>query len=293
MPLSRPRTCPLCGLVDHQPLDAFTDHHVVRCTSCCMVHTSLEPTIEELSAFYSSYPASDRLSPITAKRYHELLDRFEPYRKSGRLIDVGCGAGLFLEVAASRGWEVHGTEFGKRPVLACRARGIPVIEGALDPANYPAGHFDVVCSFEVAEHLVDPASEFRRMAEILRPGGLLYVTTPNFNCLARRMAPKHWNVVNYPEHLSYFTPRTLSRMAREQGFQQRWLTTTGFSVYRWLTRGGTEQPKDKVEAREAQEDLRERLETRWHLNLAKRSLNGILNVLKLGDSMKAGFTKPL
>jgi 2-polyprenyl-3-methyl-5-hydroxy-6-metoxy-1,4-benzoquinol methylase len=256
-----------------------------------MVYTSIEPTPGELSEYYSSYPASGHLSPITAKRYHELLDRFEPYRRSGRIIDVGCGAGLFLEVAASRGWEVHGTEFGERPVAACLARGIPIIEGALDPANYPPDHFDVVCSFEVIEHLAHPAEELGRMVQILRPGGLLYVTTPNFNCLARRSAPKNWNVANYPEHLSYFTPRTLLRMALEQDLEREWITTSGFSIYRWRTGIHQLSSKDKAQASKTQEDLRQRLESRWYLNMIKRTINMVLDLFNLGDSLKAGFRK--
>ncbi len=193
-----------------------------------MVHTGIEPTPEELNVYYTNYPAITELTAVTRKRYLELLDRFEPFRKTNKLIDVGCGSGLFLEVAAERGWEVHGTEYGDRTIAACRARGIDIREGVLDPNEYPAGSFDVVCSFEVMEHLVQPSEEVARMALILRKGGLLYATTPNFNCLARRIKPSDWNVASYPEHISYFTPRTFNRMFRDKGFRRSWLVTTGF-----------------------------------------------------------------
>ena len=186
---------------------------------------------------------------------------------------------------------MHGTEYGERPIAACKAKGIHIVEGALDPANYPPGHFDVVCSFEVIEHLVDPATEMGRFHAILRPGGLLYVTTPNFNCLARRLSPQDWNVVNYPEHLMYFTPRTLRRLARKHGFTPLWTKTTGISVYRWLTRRRQLTTEVKQQAKRSQEEFREALENRPLLRMAKAALNGVLNVLGLGDSLKAGFRK--
>lgn len=293
MPAAPHRNCPICNTLGPIVLPKFTRAHLVRCKECGMTYAGLTPTDQELASYYSHYPAVEHLSPVTEKRYHELLDRFETFRVNGRLIDVGCGSGLFLQVAAKRGWEVHGTEYGERPIAACKAKGIRIVEGALDPANYPTGHFDVVCSFEVIEHLVDPSIEMARLNAILRPGGLLYVTTPNFNCLARRFSPQNWNVVNYPEHLMYFTPRTLQRLARRHGLTPLWSKTTGISIYRWLTRRSKLTTEVKQQAKRSQEEFREALENRPFLRTAKASLNSVLNILGIGDSLKAGFRKPL
>lgn len=281
--------CPLCARKGHRSVPGFENHHLVACRTCGFVYCLQDPSVEELRAFYRGYPVRDVLSPVTALRFDELLDRFEPYRMNGRLIDVGCGAGLFLERAALRGWEVFGTEYGDRAVAACNARGIRIIEGPLEPSHYGDDHFDVVCSFEVIEHLAHPRPEIARMARILRPGGLLYVTTPNFNSVGRLFSGSSWSIVNYPEHLSYFTPRTLRRLAGTTGLRQQWLLTTG--IHLWRLRSAL--PSSPVPSGNPQDDvMRERIESSAWLKFAKAFVNGVLNLFKVGDSMKAGFRKP-
>lgn len=290
MPITTHRACPMCSSSEQRPLKSFKAQHLVACTRCGFVFATWHPSAQELQTYYSGYPAVTRVSPVTITRYNELLDRFAPYRKTGNLIDVGCGAGLFLQQAALRNWNVHGTEFGQRCVEECRSRGVPLIEGPLNTANYAAGSFDVVCSFEVIEHLVDPRAELERFRTLLRIGGLLYVTTPNFDCMARRIAPTDWNVASYPEHLMYFTVRSMDRMMREMGFRRMWATTTGFSIYRWQLSKGA-RPGDRKSAMESQEKVRTAMETRPIWRFAKRSINGTLNLLRLGDSMKVAYVK--
>lgn len=287
--LSRP--CPLCGSLDRTPIPVPKGQYLVRCKACGMTFVGREPSMRELQAYYGPYPVVENISPVTLQRYDELLERFSPHRMTGRILDVGCGGGSFLERAMAKGWESCGTEFGAGPIAACRAKGIRVFEGPLRPDDHPAEGYDVVCAFEVVEHLVRPGPEIDNMLKLLRPGGLLYVTVPNFNCLARRMDQAHWNVINYPEHLNHFTRRTLHRMLDGKGLRKAWLTTTGFSMERWMTK----KRRDKVtktEAHHAQDQFRERIEARWHLRLAKAAINYLLDLSGLGDSMKAGYIKP-
>ena len=247
--------------------------------------------MEELLAFYSRYTMIEDISPVTLVRYEEVLDSFEPFRKTGRILETGCGAGVFMHRAALRGWAVHGTEIGDHALAAATGRGIKMAEGPLNPANYPPDHFDVVCSIEVIEHLTHPRSELSNVMQVLRPGGLFYVTTPNFNCLARRLSPGDWNVASYPEHLTYFTPGTLHRMLGDEGLEKRALTTTGFSVYRWQVRQDR-SAVNKSAAHRKEESIRSALENKPHLRLLKRVTNAVLNLCRLGDSMKAYYVKP-
>lgn len=167
-----------------------------------------------------------------------------------------------------------------------------MIEGPLEPSNYELGSFDVVCSFEVVEHITDPMDEWTKLSRLLRPGGILYATTPNFQSIGRTLAGKEWSIVNYPEHLNYFTPHTLWHLAKASGFEKGWVTTTGIIPNRTMTaRSASKTTKRKVN--DTQEELRRRIESNPPLRWAKAGLNSLLNFTKKGDSMKALFIKPL
>ena len=79
--------------------------YLTRCSDCGFVFSSRIPSTQELISYYEGYGRNDYLSPITIKRYHEILDQFESSRKTNKLLDLGCGIGYFLEVAKQRGWD--------------------------------------------------------------------------------------------------------------------------------------------------------------------------------------------
>ena len=137
--------------------------------------------------------------------------------------------GGFVRVARVRGWRVDATEISKSGVEALLGTGATVFAGDVLAAKCPDKLFDMVVSFEVLEHLSAPLriSEFWR---VTLPGGLLLLTTPNFNGLSRRYLGVRWRVIA-PEHLGYFTPATLSHALREAGYLG--VTGLGDSLLAW------------------------------------------------------------
>lgn len=294
-------SCLLCESKNIKALKGYEKHYLVKCSNCDFVFTERIPTLEELIKHYEGYGRNDYLSPITIKRYHELLDSFEPYRKTNKLIDVGCGIGHFLSIAKERGWEVYGTEFTDEAIEICEKKGIKMQQGVLNPENYNSEEFDIICSFEVIEHIYNPLQEVANFNKILRVGGAAYITTPNFNSISRRYLKADWSVIEYPEHLSYYTAKTLNKVFNDHGFKKKWIQTTGVSVTR--LKGTLDRRKDKnkeelrdtpmelVGAQTPDEALRQKFENNRILGFAKSSLNSILTTAKIGDSMKALFEK--
>ncbi|MBP9080106.1 MAG: hypothetical protein KBF80_07630 [Flavobacteriales bacterium] len=97
------RTCPVCRASDNVGLAPFAAQHLVKCRQCGLVYASLKPGKKELAEYYASYPYVDAVSPITLLRYDELLQRFAAFRRLGRILDVGCGGGHFLDRAMRAG----------------------------------------------------------------------------------------------------------------------------------------------------------------------------------------------
>ena len=283
-------TCLICRSTSLRPLKGYDKAHLCQCSNCDFVFAQKIPTVLELEEHYKGYGRNDYLSPITIKRYHELLDQMEPYRKTNRLLDVGCGIGYFLEVAKERGWEVYGTEYTDDAVTICTDKGINMHRGQLDPKHYDAGCFDVITSFEVIEHINNPLEELKHFNTLLRKGGSVYVTTPNFNSLLRYRLKSAYNVITYPEHLSYYTPRTLKGVFKQSGFSCKKIETTGIS----LTRLKTSQGKTSeafISETSTDEQLRNKIEEKRYLQLAKTMVNGTLTIFGVGDSLKGWFVK--
>jgi 2-polyprenyl-3-methyl-5-hydroxy-6-metoxy-1,4-benzoquinol methylase len=302
------QACLVCGSNKIERLPNFQKGYLTKCQNCSFIFSERIPTLEELIAHYNTYGRNDYLSPITVKRYHEILDFLEPYRKTNNLIDVGCGIGHFLTVAKERGWNVYGTEFTDEAIQICEKKGISMHQGVLNPKNYPSNHFDVIVSFEVLEHINNPQEEVANFNAILRNGGAVYLTTPNFNAVSRLILKEKWAIIEYPEHLCYYTPKTLTRIFKQFGFDKKWIQTTGINFSRFETRmqeknlsSKKTRPKNNKDAsgknipianeNSKDEQLRKKIEHSILLKIVKASLNGILNTAKTGDSMKGLFIK--
>src|SRR6476660_3976054 len=124
--------CLICNAPQLKPLSRYSKISLVQCESCGFLFSREIPREQELIKLYDHYGRHDYLSPVTVKRYHEILNRFEKFRKTNKLMDVGCGIGYFLEVAKQRGWEVYGSEFTDEAVRICREKGIKMLQGKLD-----------------------------------------------------------------------------------------------------------------------------------------------------------------
>ena len=280
--------CPLCDGTRKTPHPDYTEHHLVRCSNCGFYYAELEPSNEELAKYYSNYPMPEQLSPITAQRYHEWLRSFEPYRRNGRLLDMGCGAGMFLQRALAAGWEAYGTEYPTDVVERCKSKGLKMHQGPVSTHPWPKEHFDVIVTIEVIEHVPFPFADLRVLVELLRPGGVLYITTPNFNSISKWLLGKTWDVVCYPEHLSLFTPRTMHRTLTSLGLEKVHLRTTGISFHRInIAKGKPTQ----VNGVDSDEEMRRKIETKWYLKGAKAMINGLLNFSKRGDTIKVLYRK--
>ena len=149
-----------------------------------------------------------------ARRYQ---DEFPPWRGEGRLLDVGCASGRFLRQMSEIGWTVAGVEFDPEAARKARTVTAEIFEGDPMDAPFAPGRFDVVTAFHVIEHLPDPLGTLRRMLEWLAPGGLVIVEVPNVAGVGGRLFGRYWSGLDFPRHLTHFSPRTMTAMVERAG----------------------------------------------------------------------------
>ena len=161
-------------------------------------------------------------------------------------------------------------------------------QGKLNPENHEPHSFDLIISIEVIEHINNPREEIQNFQSILRLGGGVYITTPNFNAASRMILKEKWNVLAYPEHLCYYTPRTITRLFQSQNFSTEKIETTGISVTR-MKSSISQSNETGVSADSGDEKLRTALESKPILRILKSAINNALTLTGAGDNLKATF----
>jgi 2-polyprenyl-3-methyl-5-hydroxy-6-metoxy-1,4-benzoquinol methylase len=147
----------------------------------------------------------------------ELLRAYLP--GTGRVLDVGCAYGFFLQVARELGFHAQGVDIsGIAADFARSLVGVEVFHGELLDAAFPDSQFDVVTLWDTLEHLHKPHAVLREVYRILKPGGVLVVETLNVNTLSQHLMRNRWPLYVPPYHLFYFTKRTAKRLIRNAGF---------------------------------------------------------------------------
>jgi len=282
--------CLICHSADLKYLSKYSQNYLVKCNNCGFIFASKIPTTEELTQYYNNYNRQAYISPITIMRYNELLDIFERYRKTSNILDIGCGVGYFLEEAKKRNWNVYGTEYSEQAVNICTEKGLNVKKGTTSSINFEEEFFDIITSFEVIEHINNPLEEIQSIYHILRKDGIFYLTTPNINSITRLILKDKWNVINYPEHLCYYSPKTLQYLLKKNNFQKIFLKTTGISISRFKnSKHKSDTPL--ISQKSDDEIIRVKAENNKLLKFLINFTNQILSILGIGDNIKGLYLK--
>lgn len=218
--------CPLCKASGATPAYQKPSLRVFRCPSCTLVFEwpqLSDQAAQELygDSYYESWGIEqDPSVREMKKRTFELkLRAIERVISPGRILDVGCATGFFLEAAAERGWQAHGVEVNPYAVQQARKQfGDRVVEGTIESKQLDGLSFDAVAMSDVLEHVCDPLATLYRANELLREGGLVAITTPNVAGLAALIFRSRWPHLK-AEHQFYFSPRTLSDLLTRAGFR--------------------------------------------------------------------------
>lgn len=228
--------CPNCG-TDNLPCFEIVTQEAGASRRCRVLECAcglryLEDYAADRSAVYDEEYAMwarsaepDEQIVGTAKReaFRRQLAELEKFvgGPGKSLLDVGTGKGYLLEIARDLGFDCHAVEISSYAAAAAE-RKFPsrVFTGTLAEARHPGSSFDVVTVTDVLEHVADPHGLVAEMGRVLKPGGLLFVITPDAGSLSRKLLGSRWFQYKY-EHVTYWDRRSVTALLDRHGFTVR------------------------------------------------------------------------
>jgi 2-polyprenyl-3-methyl-5-hydroxy-6-metoxy-1,4-benzoquinol methylase len=231
--------CPVCAAASTNPLLTIKEFRIVRCAVCGMVYVDPRVRNEEIFNIYRNeyfkhggeggYEDYELIAPLrkkTFQKWYADIERFLPADHATAL-DIGCAAGYFLEHLTSKGWRhVEGIELDRRMLDGLRKSNFNVSDLPLEQF-VPSHRYHLITLFDVLEHLPDINNDFTKLSAMLDDNGIIALVTPNFASFQRRIFGKRWFQFKPREHIYYFTPTSLRKIAEKHNFSVVYLAASG------------------------------------------------------------------
>jgi len=195
-----------------------------RCEACGGMFLHPTPTLEEMRAYaekhyrtgvYAEYAKARPLKIATFRRRLELIRK---HRSTGKLLDLGCACGFMIEAALEAGFDARGVEFSEEAIRAAA----PAIRSRIhrgDVNDLAPGEWDVITAFDIIEHAQDPLASLRRWAGLLRPGGLLVITSPDTASVLRKIMGSRWPMLQPFQHTAMFSREAIGGFLEGAGLR--------------------------------------------------------------------------
>ena len=218
---------------------------ILECLECRIAVTHPFPSEEELTRLYSC----GNYRTNTGKRFGVIIEylvylsrvlkrsRINKYVKPGRILDIGCGRGLFLDVMRKGGWDTVGTELNKETAsYATKIYGLEVLTGDLIKYKLDKESLDAININQVLEHLKNPNEVLVECRRLLRRDGLLLISVPDLRSFQFVIGKENWFLLDLPFHLFHFTEEGLVDLLKTHGFKIRRIKrfSKEYSPFGWL-----------------------------------------------------------
>jgi 2-polyprenyl-3-methyl-5-hydroxy-6-metoxy-1,4-benzoquinol methylase len=229
-------------------------YNIVQCNVCDLVYVNPRLTREAITKLYDEdyftgkgfdesvqyknefeeNTENTTLMDWDAASIKEMLRKENPNKENFKLLDIGCGMGLFLHKAQKEGFDVEGIELSEYAAEFARSKSLNVKNGTIDSTDLGLEKYDAIVIKEVIEHLPDPMSSLEKIFNSLKKGGLLFITTGNYDCPERLLKGKDWFYFMPEGHLFIFSNKTIGNYLSKAGFKKISVTNQGDLVMNML-----------------------------------------------------------
>lgn len=222
--------CILCNKDSLTKLFTKTRWDIVKCNNCNLIFANPLPAESEIEAFYNNYSNESseerinkylRLKTSREKRNRRKLKLLEKIQGGkGRILDIGCGLGLFVKGAASMGWIAHGVDFDRDLVeYGKKTFNLNLHCGELEKAKFPDKYFDVITMYNLLDHLREPIKFLKEVKRILKDGGVIYLNVHDAGGWKAKRYGSEWDAYCPPGHLYYYSHETLKKLLGKAGLR--------------------------------------------------------------------------
>ncbi len=215
--------CIICG--NNQNFSKYLEKEVIiysKCLKCGLIFRKKKIEIDEIEKVYDNkkyFLGYLRNYQEFIKIFNQMLKLIEKYKNPGKILDVGCGIGLFLYLAKQKGWNENGIEISKfSSDFAKNKLKLNVIKSD-NLSTFQNNFFDVVVVNHVLEHVENPLLLLTQIKEKLNKNGILFIGVPNINGLYPRFQKENWPSLQSSTHIYQFTPKTLKLLLRKISFK--------------------------------------------------------------------------
>ncbi len=214
--------CPNCGF---KSTDLHQDYKIFVQKFYSQEYFTGDPT----RGAYFDYK---RDKPYIVRNMKKVLTKIKLYKRGGRLLDVGCAMGFFVELALDAGFDAYGID-PSHYAISNRAENLNgrLQMGTVDTIRFAAKSFDVITMLDVIEHLPDPRRVLKKALTLLKDDGIVVIATGDTDSVYAKIFKRRWTFYNPPQHLHFFSRRIFLKFLLETGFKP--LTT--FIIGKWLS----------------------------------------------------------
>jgi len=215
------RCCPVCDSKRETKLFESSGGTYVRCDDCGMVFLNPVFTETALGEFYKQLNAGQAAivsneTDFYREIYGSGLDAIERHVRPGRLLDLGCSSGFFLDLARVRGWETYGVELGLAEAELCKKKNHVLFTQDVEKVDWKV-KFDAITLWDVFEHLPHGKHRLDFLKKMLNPQGLIFIQSPNAGGLAPRIMHETCKMFDGLEHVNMYDPKTIRLIAEKCG----------------------------------------------------------------------------
>lgn len=229
--------CIFCGSQQFKVRFSTQNYLVRECLQCHLVQTAFpedEQLIDELYDDSYFQRLVDR-KPQELVYHQRTMSLIEQYKTSGKILEVGLGIGIFMELAHQHGWDVEGVDPSE---ATCRYVSgqlqLAVHHGYLEALKLPEHSFDVISLRHVLEHVPQPKAFIEELYRLLKDDGIICLTVPNFSGLHSRFEKERWFHLALPYHVAHYTARTLTMVLQDGHFEVVRFLTSDLSCSSYL-----------------------------------------------------------